>query len=201
METKDKILEAALELFADRGYQAVSVSQIAQAVGIRAPSLYKHYQSKQDIFEAILEKMQAQYALQAEKLRFSGQDPQKDGPLFSSLPEDQLLQMVLGLFSYFLHDPWTARFRRMLTVEQFGNPELGKLYSELYVDGPFNYQREMFSLLFPGDGDLAALEFYSPIYLLLTLCDREPKREEEALKMLTNHVRQFCRCHQREEER
>ena len=57
MDTKQRILLEALRLFSKRGYDAVGVEQIASAVGIKAPSLYKHYKSKQDIFDAIVEKM------------------------------------------------------------------------------------------------------------------------------------------------
>ena len=51
-DTKQKILDKALELFSSRGYDAVSVGEIAQAVGIKAPSLYNHLPSKQAIFDA-----------------------------------------------------------------------------------------------------------------------------------------------------
>ena len=54
MDTKKKILDVALTLFSEKGYGNVYVGQIAEGVGIKAPSLYKHYKSKQDIFEAIL---------------------------------------------------------------------------------------------------------------------------------------------------
>ena len=62
MNTREKILLEALRLFSRRGYDAVSVEQIAQAVGIRAPSLYTHYRSKQDIFDAILAETAQRYA-------------------------------------------------------------------------------------------------------------------------------------------
>ena len=56
--TKRRILDEALRLFSVRGYEAVTVEEIAAAVGIRAPSLYKHYRSKRDIFRGILERME-----------------------------------------------------------------------------------------------------------------------------------------------
>ena len=49
MSTKEKILDAALSLFAENGYDGTSVEQIAGIVGIKAPSLYKHYKGKEDI--------------------------------------------------------------------------------------------------------------------------------------------------------
>ena len=53
--TKQLILEAALELFAVQGYEAASISQIADRVGIRKASMYSHFMGKQDILDALLE--------------------------------------------------------------------------------------------------------------------------------------------------
>lgn len=53
-DTKQRILDEALRLFSQSGYDAVSVERIASAVGIKAPSLYKHFKSKQEIFDAIV---------------------------------------------------------------------------------------------------------------------------------------------------
>ena len=55
MTTKQKILNEALSLFSEKGYSAVYVGDIAEAVGIKTPSLYKHYKSKQDIFNSCVE--------------------------------------------------------------------------------------------------------------------------------------------------
>ena len=55
--TKELILLEALKLFADKGYEGVSVRDIAAEVGIRQSSLYKHFESKQDIFDTLVETM------------------------------------------------------------------------------------------------------------------------------------------------
>ncbi len=52
--TADAVLDAALTLFAERGYHGSAVSQIAARLGIRTPSLYNHMRSKQDLLEAII---------------------------------------------------------------------------------------------------------------------------------------------------
>ena len=53
-DTKQKIIDKALELFAAHGYDAVSVGEIAKTVGIKAPSLYNHYPSKRAIFDVMV---------------------------------------------------------------------------------------------------------------------------------------------------
>ncbi len=202
MNTKQRILDVALTLFAEKGYGNVYVGQIAEAVGIKAPSLYKHYKSKQDIFNAILDEMKRRYDAQAGALNMNGSDATADAQMFAGVSEDELVKMGIGLFSYFLHDEYVCRFRKMLTLEQFSNSELSKLYTKQYVDDPLSYQTTMFAMLISGgtlaqgDANVMALQFYAPIYMLLTLCDRHPERETGALLFLEQHIRQFNRNYQ-----
>ena len=168
-------------------------------MGIKAPSLYKHYESKRAILRAILQKMEEGYSRQAALLQMDGVSPTADSPMFGSLSEDQLAEKVLGLFTWFRTDPWNSAFRRMLTVEQFRDEALSGLFSKLYLDDPLSYQRALFSMLGLGEPDVLALQFYGPIYLLLSLCDREPERSQEAEEKLQLHVRSFFRSLQRGE--
>ena len=207
MNTKKRILDAALTLFAEKGYGNVYVGEIAEAVGIKAPSLYKHYKSKQDIFNAILEEMRANYETQTRTLGMNGEDAFADMDFFQNLSEDGLVKAGLQLFSYFLHDEYVSRFRKMLTIEQFHDSELATLCTKQYVDGPLDYQTMLFqmlcgeSILRKEDPQIMALQFYAPIYLLLTMCDREPTKEEEAMAYLERHIRQFQRIYQPAKEK
>jgi len=202
MNTKQRILDEALTLFAEKGYGNVYVGQIAEAVGIKAPSLYKHYKSKQDIFNAILDEMKCRYDKQAGALNMNGSDVNVDAAIFGNVSENELVQMGVGLFLYFLHDDYVCRFRKMLTIEQFHNSELAQIYTKQYVDEPLSYQTVLLSILITGgilegdDANVMALQFYAPLYMLLTLCDRQPEREAEALKLLERHIRQFNKVYQ-----
>ena len=150
MSTKKKILDEALTLFSEKGYANVFVADIAGAVGIKAPSLYKHYKSKQDIFNAILEEMKASYDRQAQSLNMNGNNASADAMVFSDVSEDGLVQMGVGLFMYFLRDEYAQKFRKMLTIEQFHNSELAELFTKQYADEPLKYQSAMFSMLCTG---------------------------------------------------
>jgi AcrR family transcriptional regulator len=197
MDTKHRILEEALTLFAQKGYANVFVNEIAERVGIKAPSLYKHYKNKQAIFNAIVEEMDKRYSEQAGALNLNGSSPADDFHVYSIISEDDLVCMGTNLFLYFLHDDYTSKFRKLLTIEQFHDKEFSKLYTSQYVDGPITYQKMIFSLMISNGSfrdanvDVMTLQFYSPIYMLLTLCDREPEREQEALELLEAHLRQF----------
>lgn len=207
MSTKQRILDEALTLFAEKGYANVFVGQIAEAVGIKAPSLYKHFKSKQDIFNAILDEMKKRYEEQASGLNMDGNDPGADAMMFSGITEDELVKTGVGLFLHFLHDEYTCKFRRMLTLEQYRDPELSRLFTKQYVDDPLAYQSAMFAMLRAvgalksADAGVMALQFYAPINMLLMLCDRQPEREPEALSLLEQHIRQFSRLYGKEERK
>ena len=60
--TKQRLIDAAEELFAERGYESISVVEIAERVGIRGPTFYKHFKNKLVIYEAVLEQLFEPYA-------------------------------------------------------------------------------------------------------------------------------------------
>ena len=203
MDTKQRILDEALTLFSEKGYANVYVSDIAERVGIKAPSLYKHYKSKQAIFDAIIDEMNDRFAQQAQTLNINGTDAAADAEVYKNMDEDHLVKLGDDLFRYYLHDSYTKRFRKMLTLEQFKDKELAKIYSQQYFDKPLSYQGMLLGLMV-SQGLLASdnvpvmtLQFYAPIYMLLTVCDREPHREQEAVKLLEEHIRQFDKLYGR----
>ena len=138
-DTKQKILDKALELFSSRGYDAVSVGEIAQAVGIKAPSLYNHFPSKQAIFDALVESVAAQYTRDTDQISIHVQNAPQDIPVFTAITEDALFDKVRQIFEYSLHNETIRRFRRMMTIEQFRSPELSQLYTERYITRVVRY--------------------------------------------------------------
>lgn len=203
MNTKEKIINEALTLFSEKGYANVFVGEIARKVGIKAPSLYKHFKNKRAIFDGIIEEMQKQFMKTAEHLGINGSDAKADGDTYTKISEEASIKIGLGLFQYYLHDEYNQRFRKMLTIEQFHDKELAAIYTKQYVDDPLSYQGIMMGMMvsagaFKTDNvDIMTLQFYAPFYLLLTLCDREPEREEEATKILIAHIKQFNQLYRR----
>ena len=203
MDTKQRILDEALTLFSEKGYANVFVGDIADRVGIKAPSLYKHYKSKRAIFEAIIDEMNNRFAEQAKALNINGTDAAADSEIYKEMDEKHLLKLGRELFLYYLHDDYTRRFRKMLTIEQFHDKELADVYTKLYVDDPLSYQGMLLGmvaaagLLKTDNVEIMTLHFYAPIYYLLTICDREPEREKQALKTLDDHIKQFNKLYGR----
>lgn len=198
-DTKQKILDKALELFSSQGYDSVSVGEIAKAVGIKAPSLYNHFPGKQAIFDAIVESTAAQYEADTDKIDIHVQNAKQDIPVFTEITADALFEKVRQIFEYSLHNETISRFRRMMTIEQFRSPELAALYSRRYVERILRYHAGIFRALIASgeicaeDPDALAMMYVSPVLTLIGICDRQPEREPECLERLQNHVQLFFR--------
>lgn len=200
-DTRQRILDKALELFSAKGYDAVGVAEIAKAVGIKAPSLYNHFASKQAIFDALVESTTARYERGTDAIDIHVQDVRQDVSTFSQITADDLAEKVRQLFVYSLHDAAISQFRRMMTLEQFRSPALAAYCSQRYVDRVVAYHAALFrTLIAQGelrgeDPDMLALMYVSPVITLLSVCDREPQREAECLAKLDAHVRLFYRTY------
>lgn len=198
-DTGEKILDKALELFSTKGYDSVSVGEIAKAVGIKAPSLYNHFPSKQAIFDAIVDSTAAKYEADTDKINIHVQDVKRDIPIFTETTEEALFEKVRQIFEYSLHNDTVSRFRRMMTIEQFRSPELAALYSKRYVERILNYHADIFRALIASgeitasDPDALAMMYVAPVITLIGICDRQPEREQECLEKLRDHVRLFFR--------
>lgn len=196
-DTKKKILDKALELFAAQGYDSVSVGEIAQAVGIKAPSLYNHYPSKQAIFDAIVEATAKQYEADTDKADIHVQNSTQDVPVFTAITEEALFEKVKQIFGYSLHNETISRFRKMMTIEQFRSPELAALYSRRYTERLVEYHAGIFRALIAAgeimaaDPETLAMMYVSPVLTLIGICDRQPERESECLDQLKRHVYLF----------
>lgn len=195
---KQEILGAALELFSVQGFEATSIAQIADAVGIRKASLYSHFENKQAILDALVQEVLEQY--EGHSL-FARADWEKDT---DSLPQtaDDAVQMIQGQIRYILHDPAISRARKMLVIEQFQNPELAKLqtkqnYSDVlrYFTGLINCLIRQ-GVLAEDDPEIMAAQFCLPVSVWLGLCDREPEREQEVMELVGKHIRQFFKIYQ-----
>ena len=200
-DTKKMILKKALELFSESGYDAVSVGEIASAVGIKAPSLYNHFPSKQAIFDAIVEETSKEFEKNTDEVAIHVQNSARDVTVFSQITEVDLVEKVHQIFNISLHDENIALFRKMMTIEQFRSDELSKLYSERYVERIVAYHAGIFkSLIAAGelkkeDPYTLAMMYVAPIIMLIGVCDRQPEREKECLEKIDEHVKLFYRTY------
>ena len=199
--TKQAILEAALELFSVQGFEATSISQITNAVGIRKASLYSHFENKQAILDALVQEVLEQYE---EHSLFARAGWEKDA---GSLPQtaDDAVQMIQGQIRFILHDPTVSRARKMLVIEQFQNRSLAKLQTKQNYSDVLGYFTGLIKCLIQkgvlaeDDPEIMAAQFCLPISVWINLCDRELEREKEVMELVERHIRQFFRRYQRPE--
>lgn len=199
VNTKEKILVAALRLFAVNGYEAVSVSQIAGELGITKGALYKHYKNKRDIFNCVFEYV---CQLDVERSQKNGV-PEKDysemPEAFSNVSAKSLGDYMKAQFHYWSEDEIACNFRKMLTLEQYKSPEMNALYQKVLVGGPMDYIENLLREIskkqkkqLPSPHALA-VEFYSPFYLLLSMSDGADckKKKEEIAQSYIHYVDSF----------
>ena len=197
--TKQVILEAALELFSVQGFEATSIAQIAGAVGIRKASLYSHFENKQAILDALVQEVLEQYEMYSV---FAKTDWEKVSDNLPLTP-DEAVQMIGEQIRYILHNSTVRRARKMLVIEQFQNPDLAKLQTKQNYSDVLGYftglvkQLIRQGVLAEDDPEIMAAQFCLPISVWINLCDREPERELEVMELVEKHIRQFFRLYQR----
>ena len=194
--TREEILEAALDLFSVNGYEATSISQLEDAVGIRKASLYSHFVNKQDILDKIVKMVLDGYAQHS---IFANAD--WDNPEFTKdkagMTAEDAARMIQGQIRYILHDQRISKGRKMLLIEQFRNEELAQLQTKQNYEDILNYFTGMMRFLIregvlkDADPAIMAAQFAFPITVWINLCDREPDREEEVMELVRKHVLQF----------
>lgn len=197
-DTKSRILTECLALFSKHGYDGVSMRDIAKVMGFRESALYKHYKSKQDILDSIFIVMKTRFEEASRAISLP------EGNNFSVLAAEYkngglegLKKQCSALFLYWLKDEQAAQFRRLLMLEQFRHTEAEYLLREFLMDGALRYQTALFEKMIENgyfkrvDSEVLALQFYSPIFLLLCKYDDQPEKESEALSLLERFVETF----------
>ena len=170
-DTKERILLTALELFARDGYEAVSVSDIAGALGMTKAALYRHYRNKRHIFESILQRMEQRDAEQARDHALPEGTPEEMEAAYEAASLGDAVGFAKAMFRYWTEDPFASRFRRMLTLEQFRDPEMGKLYQQYLAAGPLSYTADLLAALGLPRPEEEAAAFYAPMFLLYSVYD------------------------------
>lgn len=187
VDTKQRILSESLRLFSENGYDAVSVAEIASAVGIKAPSLYKHYKSKMDIFDSILKKMS-----EADGFYDDENDMPNVDDDYNDVSLESIKTFSVAMFKHWTDDEFAARFRRMLSLERFKNSEMAELYKSYISSGPLDYMKEVFAGMNYSENDAGqlALSFYGPMFMLYTVYD-ESENKKEIVSQAEMHINKF----------
>ena len=191
-DTKERILAAALDLFSQNGYAGTNIRELTAALGLVKSSLYKHFESKEEIWDALLDSMIAYYGE-----RFGS--PEQLPPAPDSL--EGLVSMTMGMVDFTIHDEKVIKTRKLLTIEQFRDDRARALATKHFLTG----LRDMFTPIFKSmmdkglirqeDPAMLAFAYTAPISALIHLCDREPEKRDEAMAQIEAFSRHFVRVY------
>ena len=191
-DTKERILAAALEMFSQNGYAGTNIRELTASLGLVKSSMYKHFESKEDIWNSLLDEMIAYY-----DNHFGS--PQHLPPVPDSL--DDLVAMTLRMVDFTVHDERIIMTRKLLTIEQFRDQRAIDIATKHYLTG----LKEMFTPIFAGmmdkgllrreDPSMLAFAYTTPISALIHLCDREPERTDEVMVQVEAFSRHFVKIY------
>ena len=191
-DTKERILAAALEMFSQNGYAGTNIRELTASLGLVKSSMYKHFESKEDIWNSLLDEMIAYY-----DNHFGS--PEHLPPVPDSL--DDLVAMTLRMVNFTVHDERIIMTRKLLTIEQFRDQRARDLATRHFLTG----LKEMFTPVFAGmmdkgllrrdDPAMLAFAYTAPISALIRLCDREPEQTDEAIAQVEAFSRHFVKIY------
>ncbi len=183
MNTRDRIIYESLKLFSTNGFEAVSTRMIARAVEVSDTALYKHFKSKQEIFDTIIVLCKERMMRKQEEAKFS------------ITAWEDVEQACMEMFRFQTEDEWIVMYRQLLILEQFKNPEMASIYQAFFIQGPLNSMTGLFTELMKGghmkrqNPRVLAMELYAPFFMYHLISSKE----ESVLEELREHVTYFCR--------
>ena len=168
---KEEILIVALHLLAREGYEAVSVSQIAGELDMTKGALYRHYKSKRDIFDCIVQRMEQQDGEQSRRNEVPEESIEKVPEEYQNVSVEDFVGYSKSMFEYWTEDDFASSFRKMLTLEQFRNEEMQNLYQQYLVSGPAEYVKDLFKNMEIKNPEEEAVKFYANMFFYYSVYD------------------------------
>ena len=192
--TKEKILDAALVSFAENGYKGTNLRDLAAGMGLSKSALYRHYESKEDIWNAVLDRMEAYYV--------SGfGSPENMPPVPKSCGE--LLAVTMRMLAFTMHDKRVILTRKLLLTEQFRDERARHFAALHFLTGTKDIYTKIFAemmergILKKDDPEMLAFIYTAPITALVHDRDREPEKEPDILRQVEAFVKHFIGTYER----
>lgn len=117
-ETKERILDAALELFSQNGYSGTSMSDIASKLGVTKAALYKHFIGKQEILDSIVDRMCASDYDRAEEYEMPVTLPDGNSEEYKKTETENLREYSLAQFDHWTKEALPSNFRKYTDSEE-----------------------------------------------------------------------------------
>ena len=208
MTTKERITEEALTLFSEKGYKGTGVRDIAAAVGIKDASLYKHFKSKEEIFNAIVDRISNHIGNLSQRLGMPSDDADwgEAAIFYEKLDLKALTDLSRKAFLFYHTDPYISRFWKLAHMEQYRHPAIYEMFHRIFMEEAIAYQTRLFEEMMNrgvfrrDDPQAAAFHFYAPIFLLLNMYAEKKEQTEEALALLDRQIAAFYRLYRADKE-
>ena len=185
---KEEILIVALHLFARDGYEAVSVSQIAGELDMTKGALYRHYKSKRDIFDCIVQRMEQQDSEQARQNEVPEESIEKMPEEYQNVSVEDFVGYSKSMFEYWTEDDFASSFRKMLTIEQFRSEEMQNLYQQYLVSGPAEYVKDLFKNMKIKNPEENAVKFYANMFFYYSMYDGVADKAKSLFEQMLDKI-------------
>ena len=185
---KEEILIVALHLFARDGYEAVSVSQIAGELDMTKGALYRHYKSKRDIFDCIVQRMEQQDSEQARQNEVPEESIEKVPEEYQNVSVEDFVGYSKSMFEYWTEDDFASSFRKMLTIEQFRSEEMQNLYQQYLVSGPAEYVKDLFKNMEIKNPEENAVKFYANMFFYYSMYDGAADKARSQFEQMLDKI-------------
>ena len=191
-DTRERILDAALKMFSQNGYAGTNIRELSASLGLVKSGIYKHFESKEEIWNTLLDRMIAYYGE-----RFGSADHLP--PVPDSLEE--LVDMTMRMAGLTIHDEKIIMTRKLLSIEQFRDKRARALATKHFLTGlTVMFTHVFFGMMDKGllrkdDPEMLAFAYTAPISALIHLCDREPEKTDEAMARIEAFSRHFIKVY------
>ena len=185
---KEEILIVALHLFARDGYEAVSVSQIAGELDMTKGALYRHYKSKRDIFDCIVQRMEQQDSEQARQNEVPEESIEKVPEEYQNVSVEDFVGYSKSMFEYWTEDDFASSFRKMLTIEQFRSEEMQNLYQQYLISGPAEYVKDLFKNMKIKNPEENAVKFYANMFFYYSMYDGAADKARSQFEQMLDKI-------------
>lgn len=180
MSTKQEIFQSALSLFAQKGYDGVSIRDIAKSVGIKESSIYNHYPSKRSILDEIC----AQFV---ETLRVSRPPLAEVEQMMGNMRPTELFVRLISSYGNKIN-PQITQMAKVVFGEQFHDETIREIFNREFIQNNVNYYIEILSsmedkkLIGPCDKAVVA-NLFNNEQLMLSFQFSGCGTDEERLKL------------------
>ncbi|MBI5679718.1 MAG: TetR/AcrR family transcriptional regulator [Methanobacterium sp.] len=190
--TKEKIFDISIDLFSQKGFDAVSIREIARGVGIRESSIYNHYKNKEAILDTIIDYFKSE-------LNQSGL-PEEDAEALIEQGPKVFFEVGAKMYIEKINTPQMEKIWRLISIETYHNEKIRDFFKKELLEEPITIWENTFQIMIEKkmiksfNPRTLAYEYFSFIiylffeYFVLRYDDDFDSFMDLALEKIANHT-------------